>query len=61
MENIEELKGMTQNDLVRRVQELEESLLKETEEKKRVMNKFAESSAQIRELKDIVKKLSNLI
>lgn len=61
MKTIEELKGMTQEDLVRLVQELYEKCRSEEDKKRMYMNKSESLTDQVKLLKDVVKTMSNLI
>lgn len=60
MKTVEELKGMTHEDLVRLVQELSEKVQVE-ESSKNWHAEYRKMCSQNAELRDVIKKMSNLL
>lgn len=61
MKTVEDLKGMTHEDLVRLVQELQERLTEETKGKEYWLKQQMNTEDQYRTLKEVVKKITNLL
>lgn len=61
MRTIEELKSMTHEDLIRLVQELEEKHEQDDSLCKYLTKKISTMEQSINDLKDVIKKISNLI
>lgn len=61
MKEVEELKGMTQEDLIRTVQELQEENESLRSEKKDLLYKASKYYSEILKLKNIIKEMSNLL
>ena len=61
MKEVEELKGMTQEDLIRTVQELQEESEDLKQEKALLVNKSSRYHSEIIKLKNIIREMSNLL
>ena len=61
MKTLDELRGMTQEDLVRLVQELEENLQKKEESVKYWMTESSRADLRMKSLEEVIRKLSTLI
>jgi len=61
MKEVEELKGMTQEDLIRTVQELQEENENLKQDKALLINKSSRYHSEIVKLKNIIKEMSNLL